>query len=80
MARLGITGTATEGRMSKRKRIKALETELKILYSDIFVAHNKTGLHAHHNKKLKRYGEVLTELRRISIKWKLKKYFSKRRK
>lgn len=59
--------------MSKKQRIKELETELKILYSEIFVAHNKTGLHAHHNKKLIRYGEVLTELQRISLKYKIKK-------
>lgn len=60
---------------NKRERIKALETELRILYSEIFVAHNKTGLHAHHNKKLKRYGEVLTELQSISVKYKIKKIF-----
>ena len=59
--------------MRKRKRIKELEAELRILYSEIFVAHNKTGLHAHHNKKLIRYGEVLSELERISIKYKIKK-------
>jgi hypothetical protein len=64
--------------MSKKKRIKQLETELRILYGEIFVAHNKTGLHAHHNKKLKRYIEVLTELESISLKYKIKRIFKKR--
>ena len=63
--------------MSKKKRIKELETELRILYGEIFVGHNKTGLHAHHNKKLIRYGEVLTELQRISVKYKIKKFLRK---
>lgn len=63
--------------MGKKKRIKQLETELRILYGEIFVSHNKTGLHAHHNKKLKRYGEVLTELESISLKYKIKKFLRK---
>ena len=62
----------------KRKRIKALETELKIAYSDIFVAHNKTGIHAHHNKRLNRYKEIRSELESISIKWKIKKLLKRR--
>lgn len=61
--------------MSKKKRIKELETELRIKYGEIFVAHNKTGLHAHHNTKLKRYGEIISELERISLKYKIKKIF-----
>ena len=64
--------------MSKRKRIKALETELKIAYSEIYVACNKTGIHAHHNKRVARYCDILAELERISIKWKLKKLFKRR--
>lgn len=64
----------------KRQRIKELETELRILYGEIFVAHNKTGLHAHHNKKLIRYGEVLTELQRISLKYKIKKVLKRLKK
>lgn len=63
--------------MSKKERIKALETELRVLYGEIYVSHNKTGLHAHHNKKLARYGEVLTELQRISVKYKIKKFLRK---
>lgn len=59
----------------RRQRIKELETELKILYSEIFVVHNRTGLHAHHNKKLIRYGEILRELQRISLKYKIKKFW-----
>ena len=61
--------------MNKRERIKELETELRILYGEIFVAHNKTGLHAHHNKKLLRYCKVRNELERISLKYKIKKFF-----
>lgn len=64
--------------MSKKDRIKALETELRILYGEIFVAHNKTGVHAHHNKKLIRYKYIRSELERISIKWKIKKLLKRR--
>ncbi len=60
--------------MSKNSRIKILETELRILYSEIFVAHNKTGLHAHHNVKLIRYNKIIEELSKISLKWKIKKF------
>ena len=64
--------------MSRKERIKELETELKIISSEIYVAHNKTGIHAHDNKKLIRYLDILAELERISIKWKIKKLFKRR--
>lgn len=60
--------------MSRKDRIKRLETELKITYSQIYVTHNSgSGLHARHNKLLKRYAEIEKELARISLKWKIKK-------
>ena len=62
--------------MSRKDRIKALETELKIVYAQIYVSHNSgSGLHARHNKYLKRYVEILKELEKISLKWKIKKLF-----
>ena len=64
--------------MGKKERIEELETELKILSADVFVSHYKTGLHAHHNKKIIRYLEIIKELERISLKWKIKKLFKKR--
>ena len=60
--------------MSKKDRIKALETELKIVYSQIYVGHNSgSGLHARHNKLLKRYWEIIEELEKLSLKRKIKK-------
>ena len=61
--------------MSKKERIKELEAELRILNSRVYICLQKTGRHAHHNKIFIRRDEVLTELIRISIKWKLKKIF-----
>lgn len=60
--------------MSRKEYIKRLETELKITYSQLYVTHNSgSGLHARHNKLFKRYAEILTELEKISFKWKIKK-------
>ena len=60
--------------MKRKQRIKALETELKIVYSQIYVSYNDgSGLHARHNKLLKRYSDIVRELEKISLKWKIKK-------
>lgn len=60
--------------MKRKDYIKALETELKIEYSQLYVANNSgSGLHARHNKHLKRYADILRELERISLKYKFKK-------
>lgn len=65
--------------MANRKdRIKELETELRILDNVVYVRVNgPSGLHARHNKTLLRYYEVIRELERISLKWKIKKFFRK---
>jgi hypothetical protein len=47
--------------------------EKRVLKSEIFVAHNNTGIHAHHNKKLLRFLDVMSELERVSLKYKIKK-------
>lgn len=55
-------------------RVKELETELKIVYNEIYVISNSdSGFHTRHNKKLKRYWEIIDELERRSLKWKIKK-------
>lgn len=55
-------------------RVKELETELRIVYNQVYVIGNTgSGLHARHNKYLKKYWEIVEELERISIKWKIKK-------
>jgi hypothetical protein len=59
--------------MNKKQKIKSLETELRILNNEIYIHLNKTGLHAHHNKKLLRYYEVMSELQKLSLKWRFKK-------
>ena len=59
--------------MSKKDRIRELEVELRILYNEIYVVCNKSGRHAHHNKKYLRFCDILSELESISIKWKIKK-------
>lgn len=61
--------------MNKKERIKELETELRILGGDIFVADRKSGFHAHHNKRLFRYLDIVSELEKISLKYKIKKFF-----
>lgn len=64
----------------KRKRVKELETELRILYSELWRSDKTTGFHARHNKKFKRYAIVISELERISLKWKIKKFFRRLKK
>lgn len=63
--------------INKKARIQELETEKRVLKSEIFVAHNNTGIHAHHNKKLLRYLEIMSELERISLRYKIKKFIRK---
>lgn len=60
--------------MSKKDRIKELETELRILDNMIFIKSNKgSGLHARHNQLLIRYFEIVKELEKLSLKWRIKK-------
>jgi hypothetical protein len=59
--------------MRRKQRIKELETELRILYSQMRIVSNKSDFHARHNKYFKRYAEKVKELESISIKWKIKK-------
>ncbi len=55
-------------------RVKELETELKIVYNQLYVIGNTgSGFHARHNCYLKRYWEIVEQLEKISIKWKIKK-------
>ena len=55
-------------------RVKELETELKIVYKELYIISNSdSGFHSRHNKYLKRYWEIVEELERISLKWKFKK-------
>lgn len=59
--------------MSRKEKIKALETELRFLYNDLWIVGQSNTFHARHNKKFKRYADVVNELERISLKWKFKK-------
>lgn len=62
-------------------RVKELETELKITYNELYVVGNSgSGFHSRHNKQLKRYWEIIDELEKISIKWKIKKFIRRIRK
>lgn len=55
-------------------RVKELETELKIVCNQLYVIGNTgSGFHARHNSYLKRYLEIVEQLEKISIKWKIKK-------
>lgn len=55
-------------------RVKELETELRIVTSQIKIGYNSgSGLHARHNHFLARYWEIIDELEKISLKWKIKK-------
>lgn len=55
-------------------RVKELETELRIVYNQLYVIGNTgSGFHARHNSYLKKYWDIVEELERISIKWKIKK-------
>ena len=60
--------------MSKKKaRIKELETELRILYSDLWSRDKRGKFHARHNKKFAKYAVIIDELESISLKWKINK-------
>lgn len=54
-------------------RVKELETELRLVYDELYIVSRATDFHARHNKFFKRYTEIIKELERISIKWKIKK-------
>lgn len=61
--------------MSKKDRIKELETELRILDNMLYVRKaNGAGLHARHNQMLLRYFEIVKELEELSLKWKVKRF------
>ena len=65
--------------MNRRKRVKELETELRILFNQLnVITERDSNLHARHNKLLKRYLEIVHDLERISLKWKIKKILKKR--
>ena len=55
------------------RRVKELETELRILHNELYSINSKGNKHARHNKKIARYVSIIRELERISIKWKIKK-------
>ena len=60
--------------MSKKKRIRELETNLRIYKSEIVnLRHKGVGYHARYNKFVNGYTDTLKELESISIKWKIKK-------
>ena len=59
--------------MSRKERIEELETELRIIYSQLYITSRNTGFHARHNKLFKIYTDILKELESISVKWKIKK-------
>lgn len=63
--------------ISKRKqKIRELETELRIINNMFFVkGENGAGYHARYNRYLLRNFEIVRELEKISLKWKLKKIF-----
>lgn len=61
--------------MNKRQRIKELEMELKLVHTQLWCRRQIGPFHAHHGKRMFRYIEIIRELERISIKWKIKKYF-----
>jgi len=45
------------------RRVKELETELKIVYNELYIVGNSgSGFHSRHNKYLKRYWENVEEL------------------
>lgn len=61
--------------MSRKERIKELETQLRIINAEInnIVRQENYSYHSRHNKFIKRYADTLKELESISIKWKTKK-------
>jgi hypothetical protein len=55
-------------------RVKELETELKLVWKELYIVHySGSGFHSRHNKLLRRYWEIVEELEKISLKWKFKK-------
>lgn len=60
--------------MNKRQRIKELETRLRLTRTELRNRLNIGALHAHHNNRLVRYVDIVRELEKISIKWKIKKF------
>jgi len=58
--------------MNKKELIEALETERRILYNELFVNINRSGLHSRHVRKLERYKNINKELCRLSLKWRIK--------
>ena len=52
--------------MNRKERIRELETELRILEASLYCkAGLSAGLHARHNRQLKRYDELRKELREL---------------
>ena len=61
---------------SRKDRIKELETELRLISNVFYVKGEKgDGYHARHNKYLLRTFEIRKELEKISLKWRLKKWY-----
>ena len=61
--------------MSNRRRVKELETELKIVHAELWCRSKRGRFHARHGKKFSKYVDIIRELENISIKWKIKKFF-----
>ena len=59
--------------MSRKQRIKLLETEFRLVNKQLYIIGRSAGYHSRHNKYIKRYWEIVGELEKISIKWKIKK-------
>lgn len=59
--------------MSKKERIKELESTVRLVHTELRNRRNIGGFHAHHNKKFIAYVDSIRELEKISIKWKIKK-------
>ncbi len=59
--------------MRRKERIKVLETRLRILKKEVYCINKNGDFHARHNKKFKSYVDIVHELEKISIKWKIKK-------
>lgn len=60
--------------ISRKAKIKELETELRVLDNLIYVQRNNSGIHARHNKLLIRYFQIVNELEEISFRWKVRKF------
>ena len=59
--------------MSRKERIKELETIVRLTRTELRNRLNIGKLHAHHNNRLIRYIDSIRELEKISLKWKIKK-------